>query len=137
MTGVQTCALPISVFGALLFGLVVQVLVVFGQVQRAALATASASRDVGRAVEASTTAPEAAWRARAAAVAAATDHGLDADALDVRVSPGRDRGALVRVEVSTTIPIVDVPLLRSFLAGASIPVSTSHAVRLDRYASAP
>ena len=123
--------------GALLFGIVVQVLVVFGQVQRAALATASASRDVGRVVQASSTDPEAAMRARAAVVAAARDHGLDADALATRVVGVRGRGALLRVEVSTSVPLIDVPLLRPFLGRATIPVSAAHTVRLDRYASAP
>lgn len=123
--------------GALLFGIVVQVLVVFGQVQRAALATASASRDVGRVVQASSTDPEAAMRARAAVVAAARDHGLDADALTTRVVGVRGRGALLRVEVATSVPLVDVPLLRPFLRRAVIPVTASHTVRLDRYASAP
>lgn len=123
--------------GALLFGIVVQVLVVFGQMQRSALATASAARDVGRVVQASSTDPEAAMRARAAVVAAARDHGLDADALVTRVTGVRRRGALMRVEVSTSVPLVDVPLLRPFLGRAVIPVVASHTVRLDRYASAP
>jgi hypothetical protein len=35
------------------------------------------------------------------------------------------------------VPLVDVPLLRPFLGRAVIPVTTSHMVRLDRYASAP
>jgi len=126
-----------ALLGALLFGLVVQVLVVVGQVQRAALATASASREVGRVVEASSTEAEAAWRARAATVAAARDHGLGDDALAVRVSGVRGRGALVRVEVSTEVPIVDVPLLGPFLRRVRVPVTAAHTVRLDRYASAP
>ena len=139
MTGGErgSAVVETAFLGALLFGIVVQVLVVFGQVQRAGLATASAARDVGRVVEASSTDPEAAMRARAAVVAAARDHGLDADALITRVTGTRSRGALMRVEVSTSVPLVDVPLLRPFLGRAVIPVTTSHMVRLDRYASAP
>ncbi|MFM7059955.1 MAG: hypothetical protein ACKOZL_02055 [Actinomycetes bacterium] len=126
-----------ALLGALLFGLAVQVLVVVGQVQRAALATASASREVGRVVAASSTEAEAAWRTRAVTVTAARDHGLGDDALAVRVSGVRGRGALMRVEVSTEVPIVDVPLLGPFLRRVAVPVIAAHTVRLDRYASAP
>jgi hypothetical protein len=123
--------------GALLFGIVAQVLVVVGQVQRSALATASAARDVGRAVTVSSTDPEAAWRVRAAVVTAARDHGLAEDALVARVTGMRGRGALMRVEVSTAVPLVDIPLLGPVLRRVAIPVTTAHTVRLDRYASAP
>lgn len=123
--------------GALLFGIVVQVLIVVGQVQRSALATAAAARDVGRVVAAASTDPEAAWRARAAVVTAARDHGLPDDGLSVRVSGVRGRGSLMRVEVSTIVPIVDVPLLEPFLRRVAVPVTAAHTVRLDRYASAP
>jgi len=126
-----------ALLGAMLFGLVIQVLVVVGQVQRAALATASASREVGRVVVASSTEAEAAWRARAATVTAARDHGLGDDSLAVRVTGVRGRGALMRVEVSTEVPIADVPLLGPFLRRVAVPVIAAHTVRLDRYASAP
>lgn len=139
MTGDErgSAVVETAVLGALLFGIVVQILVVVGQVQRAALATSSAARDVGRVVQASATDPEAAWRARAAVVAAARDHGLAEDALVTRVGGTRVRGAFMRVEVSTTVPIVDVPLLAPVLGRVAIPVVAAHTVRLDRYASAP
>ncbi|MFM8973787.1 MAG: hypothetical protein ACKOOG_14405, partial [Actinomycetota bacterium] len=123
MTGDErgSAVVETAVLGALLFGIVVQILVVVGQVQRAALATSSAARDVGRVVQASATDPEAAWRARAAVVAAASDHGLAEDALVTRVGGTRDRGAFMRVEVSTMGPLGDGPLLAPGLGRGAVP----------------
>jgi hypothetical protein len=132
-----SAVVELALLGALCFGLLIEVLVVFGHVQRAALATTAAARDAGRAVVLAGSDPEAAWRARAAVVAAERDHGLADDAITLRVTGVRDRGALLRIEASTEVRILDVPLLARFLPAPAIPVVAAHRVRLDRYASAP
>ncbi|MFM7270325.1 MAG: hypothetical protein ACKO2C_01660 [Actinomycetes bacterium] len=132
-----SAVIELAVLGALCFGLLIEALVVFGQVQRAALATTAAARDAGRAVVVASTEPEAAWRARAAVVAAERDHGLADDAIELRVTGVRDRGALLRVEARAEVRVLDVPLLARFLPGPIIPVVAAHRVRLERFASIP
>lgn len=129
--------MELAVLGAVCFAMLIEILVLFGQVQRASLATTAAAREAGRAVVLASSGTEAAWRARAAAVAAARDHGLTDDAIELRVTGVRDRGALMRIEASAEVRVIALPLLERFIPGPSIPVIAAHRVRLDRFASAP
>jgi len=123
--------------GSLIFGMIIQSIVLFGALQRAALATSAASREVGRVVALSLGDPEAAMRARYVVVAAARDHGLGDDDLAVSVTGERTRGGFLRVEVRTNVRVFGIPLLERFIPSPSIPVVATHTVRLDKYASAP
>ncbi|CAB4669969.1 MAG: hypothetical protein F2894_08095 [Actinobacteria bacterium] len=123
--------------GSLIFGIIIQSIVLFGTLQRAALATSAASREVGRVVVLSQGDPEAAMRARYVVIAAARDHGLGDDDLAVSVTGARSRGGFLRVEVRTNVRVFGIPLLERFIPSPSIPVVATHTVRLDKYASAP
>jgi len=123
--------------GSLIFGMIIQSIVLFGALQRAALATSAASREVGRVVVLSLGDPEAAMRARYVVITAARDHGLGDDDLAVSVSGARTRGGFLRVEVRTNVRVFGIPLLERFIPSPSIPVVATHTVRLDKYASAP
>ena len=123
--------------GSLIFGIIIQSIVLFGTLQRAALATSAASREVGRVVVLSLGDPEAAMRARYVVIAAARDHGLGDDDLAVSVTGERTRGGFLRVEVRTNVRVFGIPLLERFIPSPSIPVVATHTVRLDKYASAP
>lgn len=123
--------------GSLIFGMIIQSIVLFGALQRAALATSAASREVGRVVVLSLGDPEAAMRARYVVITAARDHGLGDDDLAVSVTGARTRGGFLRVEVRTNVRVFGVPLLERFIPSPSIPVVATHTVRLDKYASAP
>ncbi|CAB4955519.1 unannotated protein [freshwater metagenome] len=123
--------------GSLIFGLIIQSIVLFGTLQRAALATSAASREVGRVVVLSLGDPEAAMRARYVVITAARDHGLGDDDLAVSVTGERTRGGFLRVEVRTNVRVFGIPLLERFIPSPSIPVVATHTVRLDKYASAP
>ncbi len=122
--------------GSLIFGLIIQSIVLFGTLQRAALATSAASREVGRVVVLSLGDPEAAMRARYVVITAARDHGLGDDDLAVSVTGERTRGGFLRVEVRTNVRVFGIPLLERFIPSPSIPVVATHTVRLDKYASA-
>jgi len=126
-----------AVLGSLIFGMIIQSIVLFGALQRAALATSAASREVGRVVVLSLGDPEAAMRARYVVITAARDHGLGDDDLAVSVSGARTRGGFLRVEVRTNVRVFGIPLLERFIPSPSIPVVATHTVRLDKYASAP
>ena len=123
--------------GSLIFGIIIQSIVLFGTLQRAALATSAASREVGRVVVLSQGDPEAAMRARYVVIAAARDHGLGDDDLAVSVTGARSRGGFLRVEVRTNVRVFGIPLLERFIPSPTIPVVATHTVRLDKYASAP
>jgi len=123
--------------GSLIFGMIIQSIVLFGALQRAALATSAASREVGRVVVLSLGDPEAAMRARYVVITAARDHGLGDDDLAVSVTGARTRGGFLRVEVRTSVSVFGIPLLERFIPSPSIPVVATHTVRLDKYASAP
>lgn len=123
--------------GSLIFGIIIQSIVLFGTLQRAALATSAASREVGRVVVLSQGDPEAAMRARYVVIAAARDHGIGDDDLAVSVTGARSRGGFLRVEVRTNVRVFGIPLLERFIPSPTIPVVATHTVRLDKYASAP
>ncbi|AKL72777.1 hypothetical protein IMCC26256_11481 [Actinobacteria bacterium IMCC26256] len=123
--------------GSLIFGVIIQSIVLFGTLQRAALATSAASREVGRVVVLSLGDPEAAMRAHYVVITAARDHGLGDDDLAVSVTGERTRGGFLRVEVRTNVRVFGIPLLERFIPSPSIPVVATHTVRLDKYASAP
>ncbi|MBV8950791.1 MAG: hypothetical protein JOZ99_07945 [Actinobacteria bacterium] len=124
-----------SVLGVLGFGLLVQVIVLFGVIHRATLATSAAARELGRIVVLADTESEAMRLASAAVTQAARNHGLPPGSLRPIVEGRVVRGGKVRVRVRTEVAVVQVPLLGSALRSLSVPVEATHVVRVDRYRS--
>ena len=130
-----TAIVEIAILGSLIFGVLIHVLVVFGALHRATLATSSAAREYGRAIVVADSEGEAATRGDAAVELAGRNHGLAAGSLHPAVAGLRRRGEVLVVTVRTDVPIASIPFLGSVLPGLSVPVEATHAVRLDRYRS--
>jgi uncharacterized protein with ACT and thioredoxin-like domain len=125
----------LAVLGSLVFGVLIHVLVVFGALHRATLATGAAARELGRTIAVAESAADAANRGREAVAAVARNHGLDPDALQASVIGVRRRGAVLVVRVRTDVPVASIPFLGSVTDGLRVPVETTYAVRLDPYRS--
>jgi hypothetical protein len=125
----------VAVLGSLVFGVLIHVLVVFGALHRATLATSAAAREYGRVIVVADTEAEAARRGAAAVMLTAHNHGLAADALHASVVGLRRRGAVLLVRVRTEVPVASIPFLGSVVPGLTVPVEATHAVRIDRYRS--
>ena len=125
----------VAVLGSLIFGVLLHVLVVFGSLHRATLATSAAAREYGRAIVVADTEAAAARRGTLAVAATARNHGLAADALHASAVGLRHRGAVLVVRVRTEVPIASIPFLGAVVPGLTVPVEATHAVRLDRYRS--
>ena len=125
----------VAVLGSLIFGVLLHVLVVFGSLHRATLATSAAAREYGRAIVVADTEAEAARRGTLVVAATARNHGLAADALRASAVGLRHRGAVLVVRVRTEVPVASIPFLGSVVPGLTVPVEARHAVRLDRYRS--
>jgi hypothetical protein len=124
-----------AVLGSLVFGVLIHVLVVFGTLHRATLATSAAAREFGRTIVVADSEADAAQRGRIAVQLVARNHGLAPDALHATVVGVRRRGAVLVVRVRTDVPVVSVPFIGSVTAGLTVPVEASYAVRLDPYRS--
>jgi hypothetical protein len=122
-----------AVLGSLIFGVLLYVLVLFGSLQRATLATSAAAREFGRAVVLADGEAEAARRGAVVVSMVERNHGLPVGALDARVSGFRRRGAVLVVRVRTSVPVARIPFLGDVVPGLAVPVEATHAVRLDRY----
>ena len=131
-----TAVVEMAILGSLIFGVLIHVLVVFGSLHRATLATSAAAREYGRAIVVADSEAEAARRGDAAVELAARNHGMASGSLHASAGGFRQRGAVLVVRVRTDVPIASVPFLGSVWSGLSVPVEASHAVRLDRYRSA-
>jgi hypothetical protein len=109
---------------------------VLADLHRGALATTAAAREAGRDAARSSSVVEAETAVEAAVRQAFADTGLDPLAARVTWSSGGGlkRGDAVEVEVGYPVTVVQAPLLGR-VAGPSIWVTASHAVRVDPFAS--
>jgi len=124
-----------AVLGSLVFGVLIHVLVVFGALHRATLATSAAAREFGRTIVVADSEADAAQRGRIAVQLVARNHGLAPDALHATVVGVRRRGAVLVVRVRTDVPVASVPFIGSVTDGLTVPVEATYAVRLDPYRS--
>ena len=123
-----------ALLGSLIFGVLVNVVVIFGALHRATLATSAAAREYGRAIVVADSEAEAATRGAATVELVGRNHGLTPGALTSTVDGLRRRGAVLVVRVRTDVPIARVPFIGS-IGGLTIPIEATHPVRLDRYRS--
>jgi hypothetical protein len=125
-----------AVLGTLVFGVLVQAVVLFGVLHRATLATSAAAREYGRAVVLADTETDAAARGASVVEEATRNHGLPAGSLRASVDGVRGRGAVLKVHVRTDVPILRIPFVGAVWPSLAVPVEASHAVAIDRYRSA-
>jgi len=130
-----SAVVEMAVLGSLIFGVLLHVIVVFGAVHRATLATSAAAREYGRVVVLADGEAEAASRGALAVDTVAQNHGLDIGALQPSVAGLRQRGEVLVVRVRTEVPVVAVPFLGPLIPQLRVPVEATHAVRLDRFRS--
>ena len=130
-----TAIVEMAILGSLIFGVLIHVLVVFGSLHRATLATSAAAREYGRAIVVADSESEAAQRGDAAVELAGRNHGLGPGALHASFGGLRRRGEVLVVRVRTEVPIANIPFIGSVWPGLSVPVEATHAVRIDRYRS--
>lgn len=130
-----TAVVEMAILGTLVFGVLLHLLVLFGALHRATLATSAAAREYGRAIVVADGESEAARRGAIAVGLVARSHGLPPRSLDATVVGLRRRGAVLLVRVRTEVPVARIPFLGSVVPGLAVPVEATHAVRLDRYRS--
>ena len=126
-----------ALLGSLVFGVLVQAIVLFGVLHRATLATSAAAREYGRAVVVADSTDEAATRGALVVEQAARNHGLPPGSLRASVDGRRARGELLTVHVRTDVPVLRIPFIGAVWSSVSIPVEATHAVMVDRYRSGP
>lgn len=124
-----------AVLGTLVFGVLVHVVVTFGVLHRATLATSAAAREYGRAIVVADSADEASARGELVVEQATRNHGLAPGSLHARVEGRRARGELLRVTVSADVPVFRIPFVGEVWPSLSVPVEATHVVQLDRYRS--
>ena len=127
--------IELAILGSLIFGVLIHVLIVFGALHRATLATSSAAREYGRAIVVANSEAEAAQRGDAVVELAGRNHGLAPGALHASFGGLRRRGEILVVRVRTEVPIATVPFIGSIWPDLTVPVEATHAVRIDRYRS--
>lgn len=125
--------IELAVLGSLVFGVLLEVVVLFGTLHRASLATSAAAREYGRVVVLAESEQEAALRGRAVVVQAARNHGLEPDRLLATVQGSRRRGEVLIVRVRTSVPLARLPFVGAVWPSLAIPVEASHPVQVDRY----
>jgi hypothetical protein len=125
------------VLGVVLLGVLVEIIVLFGTLQRATLATSAAAREVGRAVVLADSIDDAASRSEIVVDQAAANHGVAAESLHAAVDGELVRGARLRVTVATEVPLIRIPFLGPVWPSLSVPVESTHVVQVDRYRSFP
>jgi len=124
-----------ALLGSLIFGVLVQAVVLFGVLHRATLATSAAAREYGRAIVVADSADEATQRGALVVEQATRNHGLPDGTLHATVDGQRVRGELLRVHVRTEVPIFRIPFVGDVWPSVSVPVEATHAVQIDRYRS--
>lgn len=130
-----TAIVEMAILGSLIFGVLVHMVVVFGSLHRATLATSAAAREYGRAIVVADSEAEAAARGDAAVELAGRNHGLGPGALHASFGGLRRRGEVLVVRVRTEVPIATIPFIGSVWPDLTVPVEATHAVRIDRYRS--
>ena len=130
-----SAVVEMAVLGSLIFGVLLNVIVVFGVLHRATLATSAAARELGRVIVLADGEADAARRGAAVVELIGRNHGLAPGALRSSVVGARERGAVLVVRVRTEVPIARIPFLGAAVPGLVVPVEARHAVRLDRYRS--
>lgn len=129
-----SAVVEMAVLGSAVFAVLVQLVVVFGTAQRAALATSAAAREAARVVVVSDSGPEAGMRARLAVATAERNHGLEPGSLRISVAGTPARARTVRVTVRTSVPILRIPFLGR-VGPAVLPVEATQVMRVDPYRS--
>ena len=124
-----------AILGSLIFGVLLHVLVVFGSLHRATLATSAAAREYGRAVVVAGSEADAVRRGDLAVELAGRNHGLAPGSLRATVVGLRHRGEVLVIRVHTDVPVARIPFLGAVFPSLRVPVEATHAVRLDRYRS--
>jgi hypothetical protein len=124
-----------AILGTLVFGVLVQAVVLFGVLHRATLATSAAAREYGRAVVVADSEAEALTRGALVVEQATRNHGLPPGSLEATVEGRRVRGELLRVRVRTDVPVFRIPFLGDVFPSVAVPVEATHVVQLDRYRS--
>lgn len=122
-----------ALLAAFVFAALVQIVVLLGSVQRAALATTAAAREVGRAVLLAADDSDARVRADRVIAAAAADHGFRPDDLHAAVTGTVARGETLDVEVTIEVPILRVPFVGAVWPSLSVPVHARFSGNVDRY----
>ena len=126
-----------AVLGIVLLGVLVEVIVMFGTLQRATLATSAAAREVGRAVVLADSIDDAAARSDVVVDQATRNHGLAPGSLHPTVDGQLERGARLRVAVTTEVPLLQIPFIGPVWPSLAVPVESTHVVQVDRYRSFP
>jgi Flp pilus assembly protein TadG len=124
-----------AILGTLIFGVLIQTVVLFGVLHRATLATSAAAREYGRAIVVADSVDEARLRGSLVVEQATRNHGLPVGSLRATVDGQRVRGELLRVHVSTDVPVFRIPFVGDVLPAVSVPVEATHVVQIDRYRS--
>ena len=124
-----------ALLGSLIFGVLVQAVVLFGVLHRATLATSAAAREYGRAIVVAGSPAEAVARGAVVVDQATRNHGLPAGSLQAAADGRRVRGELLRVHVRTEVAIFRLPFVGDVWPSLSVPVEATHAVQIDRYRS--
>lgn len=130
-----SAVIEMALLGSLVFGVLLHLILVFGALHRATLATSSAAREYGRAIVVADGEAEAARRGAIAVGLVERNHGLAAGSLHASAAGFRRRGAVLVVRVRTEVPVARIPFLGTVVPGLTVPVEATHAVRLDRYRS--
>ena len=126
-----------TLLGTLVFGVLVQAVVLFGVLHRATLATSAAAREYGRVVVLADSPDDAMRRGALVVVQAGRNHGLGPGALHASLEGRPARGELLRVHVRTEVAVFRFPFLGDVLPSVSVPVEATHVVQVDRYRSGP
>jgi hypothetical protein len=125
-----------ALLGSLVFGVLVQAVVLFGVLHRATLAASAASIEAdARAIVVADSSEQAAARGALVVEQAARNHGLPSGSLHATVEGRRTRGGLLQVHVRTDVAIFRIPFLGDVAPSVSVPVEATHAVQIDRYRS--
>lgn len=134
-----SAALEFIVGGVVLLVPIVYLVVTLGLVQSHALGVESASRHIARAVASADSIDDADDRAAAVLGSLVREYGLDEDALEVNVScvdqstACPTAGAIVRVTVSSSVPLPLVPPVLGLEDAARVGVESASVQKVSRY----
>lgn len=133
MVELGSAVVELTVLGTLIFGVLVQAVVLFGVIQRSSLAASAAAREVGRAVSLANDDVEADTRAQLVVGQAERNHGLAPGSLNVQVLGTVARGRRLKISVRTAVSVARLPFVGSVWPSLTIPVEATYVARVDRY----